>query len=293
MRPLLSVTTTGDPAQRHDTVIALADATLMVVWSYFGDALAMRPDRLEESRMDPEVPDPREPQLPRQSPDPRTRTIWILGTAVVVLAGVLVVVLSLFLLRSQDRDSETAATPRAGGAASSTQGVPVPRDGVGAATPLPTPNGPTTSAPVEQEASPEDNRSEWPGPNSVGLAPSPEFPASLPQWTSTRSWTVLPRYFTDFPWAKAPGPDYVTFPATMNGCDSSRFLVRWRAVNNNSQLVATYLDAAGTPGMQVTGNAGWMDLDQCHTPAFQLLDNADGSNLTDVTITVQQYIPAP
>lgn len=244
--------------------------------------------------MDPEVPDPREPHSPQQSQDPRTRTIWILGTAVAVLAGVLIVVLSLFLLRSQDRTSETAATPRAGGGeASTTQVVPAPLDGARATTPLPAATGPTTSTPVTEEASPEDNRSEWPGPNSVGLAPSPEFPTSLPRWTSTRSWTVLPRYFTDSPWAKAPGPDYAAFPATMNGCDSSRFLVRWRAVNDNSQLVATYVDAVGTPGMQVTGNAGWMDLDQCHTPAFQLLENADGSTLTDVTITVQQYMPAP
>ncbi|WP_144376940.1 hypothetical protein [Rhodococcus pyridinivorans] len=223
--------------------------------------------------MDPEVPDPGEPRSPRQSPDPRTRTIWILGTAVVVLAGVLVVVLSLFLLRSHDRDSETASPPQAGGGeASSAQTVPGLLDGAEATTSLPATTEPPTSTPVTEETSPEDNRSEWPGPNSVGLAPSPEFPASLPQWTSTRSWTVLPRYFTDFPWAKAPGPDYAAFPATMNGCDSSRFLARWRAVNNNSQLVATYLDAVGTPGMQVTGNAGWMDLDQCHTPAFRELD---------------------
>jgi len=105
----------------------------MVVWIYFGDAPAVPSDRSEESSMDPEIPDPREPQPPRQSPDSRTRTIWILGTAVAVLAGVLIVVLSLFLLRGQDRDSETAAPPRAGGGeASTTQVGPAPLDGDGA-----------------------------------------------------------------------------------------------------------------------------------------------------------------
>ncbi|MFD6677315.1 hypothetical protein ACFWDA_23500 [Rhodococcus zopfii] len=243
--------------------------------------------------MDSDVPEHGEPQPARHDPDPRTRTIWILGTAVVVLAGVLIVVLSLFLLRSRDADSEATSTPPAGGEATSAPTLPSTTDSAGEATRQSAPPPPTTSVPAEEDAPPERNRPEWPGPNFVGLTPSPEFPTSLPQWTMTRSWTVLPRYFDDSPWTEAPGPDYGAFPATMNGCDSSRFLVRWRAVNDTSRLVATYVDAVGTPGMQVTGNAGWMDLDQCHTPAFRLLGATDGSTLTDVTIAVQQYMPAP
>jgi hypothetical protein len=37
-----------------------------------------------------------------------------------------------------------------------------------------------------------------------------------------------------------------------------------------------------------------MDLDGCSAPAFTLAgDLPDGGNLTDVTVEVQQYTPAP
>ncbi|MFF2026884.1 protein kinase domain-containing protein [Rhodococcus koreensis] len=132
----------------------------------------------------------------------------------------------------------------------------------------------------------------WPGPQHAGLAPSPEFPQSLPQWTLKTSWTLTTRAFQDS-WSKAPGPGQSRFPATMNGCANQRFLVRWRAVNPNATVVATHLNAADKPTDQVTGNAGWMDLSGCYTPAFQFSASADRSTLTDVTIAVQQWVPAP
>ncbi|MEE2034792.1 hypothetical protein [Rhodococcus chondri] len=160
----------------------------------------------------------------------------------------------------------------------------------------PSDSGDATQIPQPpEEALPaaEESASAWPGPNTVGAAPSPDFPTSLPQWTLLRSWTVLPRIFEDSPWVEAPGPDYSTFPAAQNACGTGRTLVRWRAVNPSSEVVATDLNAINTPGTQVSANAGWMDLDLCHLPAFRLIDSADGSTLTDVTISIQQYLPAP
>nr|WP_271209019.1 serine/threonine-protein kinase [Rhodococcus wratislaviensis]GLK33465.1 hypothetical protein GCM10017611_03070 [Rhodococcus wratislaviensis] len=132
----------------------------------------------------------------------------------------------------------------------------------------------------------------WPGPLGMGLAPSPELPPNLPQWALQNTWNLTTRAFAD-EWSKAPGPGQSRFPATMNGCNNQRFLVRWRAVNPNATVLATNLNAIDSSGEQVTGNAGWMDLDGCHTPAFQFSDSKDASNLTDVAIAIQQWQPAP
>jgi serine/threonine protein kinase len=129
----------------------------------------------------------------------------------------------------------------------------------------------------------------WPGPGNVGLAPSPEFPQSLPQWALSKSWTETSRAFQG-KWTFAPGPGQSEFPATQNGCGLERFLVRWRAVNPHATVVATI---AGPRPAKLTGNAGWMDIDGCSTPAFQFASSTDPSNLADVTVAVQQWAPAP
>ncbi|MFC9355159.1 protein kinase [Rhodococcus sp. NPDC057014] len=132
----------------------------------------------------------------------------------------------------------------------------------------------------------------WPGPLSMGLAPSPELPQSLPQWALQNTWNLTSRAFAD-QWSTAPGPGHGRFPATMNGCNNHRFLVRWRVVNPNATVIATNLNAVDSPGEQVTGTAGWMDLDGCHTPAFQFSASTNASNLTDVAIAIAQWQPAP
>lgn len=110
----------------------------------------------------------------------------------------------------------------------------------------------------------ESTESDWPGTNSIGLAPSPEFPQSLPQWISKNYWSLTARAFPS-DWSPAPGPAQSKFPSTMNGCNNQRFLVRWRTLNPNATVIATDMDAAGRPGKQVSGSSGWMDLDGCRT----------------------------
>ncbi|NKS29259.1 hypothetical protein GS534_00775 [Rhodococcus hoagii] len=132
--------------------------------------------------------------------------------------------------------------------------------------------------------------SEWPGPNSAGPAPSPEFPSSLPQWTPTRSWTGTVRAF-ERQWTRAPGPDNLPYTAPQNHCGERRVLVRWRALNPNVSLIATNSDPREPS--RITGNAGWMDLDACHVPAFQFSSSEDASNLGDVTVAIQEWQPSP
>ncbi|MDH6284927.1 serine/threonine-protein kinase [Prescottella agglutinans] len=128
----------------------------------------------------------------------------------------------------------------------------------------------------------------WPGFTKVGLAPSPEFPQSLPQWALSQSWTDLPRAF-DTGWTKISGPDGKPFTPTMNHCGNWRYLVRWRAIHPDVVVTAGALNPVDNTDGQVTGNAGWMDLDNCHVPAFQ----AVRGSLADLTVSVQSWNPAP
>lgn len=143
------------------------------------------------------------------------------------------------------------------------------------------------------EAHPDSHAAEgtqWPGPNRSGAAPSPDFPTTLPEWTLSRSWTGTARAFPG-QWTAAPGPDNMPYTAPQNHCDSGRILVRWRALNPNATVIAT--DQAPRDPSLVTANAGWMDLDACHVPAFQFAASTDASTLTDVTVAIQQWSPAP
>lgn len=128
----------------------------------------------------------------------------------------------------------------------------------------------------------------WPAPNSIGLAPSPALTGRLNGWTLVEGWDSPVRAF-DASWSPATSSgkngDY-GFPNTMNGCDSTLFLIRWRAVTDGRQVTAGFVqadtgvafctdDAARnnmpTPkaGDTVTGAAGWMSLDGCQAPLFQ------------------------
>ena len=130
--------------------------------------------------------------------------------------------------------------------------------------------------------------------DSLGVASeAPDFPLELDHWTLQSEWSTLPRAFTD-QWSLAAGPSYDEFPATMNGCNDQRFLVRWRVVDEGVDVRAAMVDTVGGVWKQTSGHAGWMDLDGCYTPGFQLVGPTDaGSTLVDVAVEVQQYWPAP
>ncbi|MFV0458169.1 MAG: hypothetical protein ACK5MT_05290 [Actinomycetales bacterium] len=79
----------------------------------------------------------------------------------------------------------------------------------------------------------------------------------------------------------------------MNGCDTQRFLVRWRVVSG-CLVEARWNRSDVVFGPVVIAAGGWLDLDGCAGPEFHLSNvPGDGSTLADVTVEVQQWIPAP
>jgi hypothetical protein len=129
----------------------------------------------------------------------------------------------------------------------------------------------------------------------IGVAPIPTFPATLPHWAKHAAWSDLPRAF-ESQWTNVAGPHQERFPATMNGCDDQRFLLRWRTINQAVTVDAQPVGANGAQsGTQVTGAAGWMDFDGCQTPQFRFHGTppTGATNLTDVTVSVEQWLPAP
>jgi hypothetical protein len=127
--------------------------------------------------------------------------------------------------------------------------------------------------------------------DSLGVGDPPAFPDTVERWSYDAGCSDMTRAFVGENWTAASGPNYDVFPATMNGCDSQRFLVRWRSAGVAVQAAA--VDAIGSAYKQVSGESGWMDLSGCYTPAFRLAEPTEsGSTLVDVVVEVQQYRPA-
>ena len=91
----------------------------------------------------------------------------------------------------------------------------------------------------------------------TGGSPAPGFPDSLPGWRLNNSWDATTRA-TVADWTPAKGPDNGDFPTTVNGCDVQRFLVRWRAHDDQARIEARWINAAGIPGQSVSGHVGWL-----------------------------------
>lgn len=187
----------------------------------------------------------------------------VVGAAVIVAAGAAAIGYAALGSGPADRATGTAATE-----------VPVA---------LPQQQSVSDAAVAAASSTPD-----WPGFTNMGLAPSPEFPQSLPQWALSRSWSDMPRAF-DTGWRMITGEDGRSLTPTMNACGNWRYLVRWRAVRPDAVVTAGAMNPIDEVDSQVTGNAGWMDLDNCHVPAFR----AAGGSLADVTVSVQMWTPAP
>ena len=129
------------------------------------------------------------------------------------------------------------------------------------------------------------------GPNKARGTPVPVFPDSLPDWRLNNSWDATSRA-TVADWTPAKGPDNGDFPSTVNGCDIQRFLVRWRANDDQARIEARWINAAGIPGQPVAGHAGWFDLDGCTTPQFRFVTSDGIATRSSVSVSVQQYFPA-
>ncbi len=158
----------------------------------------------------------------------------------------------------------------------------VPDTGQDTAT-VPDPGTGTTSSPQSTSA--------WSaGPNKTGGSPAPGFPDSLPGWRLNNSWDATTRA-TVADWTPAKGPDNGDFPTTVNGCDVQRFLVRWRANDDQARIEARWINAAGIPGQSVSGHVGWFDLDGCTTPQFRFITSDGVATRSSVSVSVQQYFP--
>lgn len=149
----------------------------------------------------------------------------------------------------------------------------------------------TATAPESGTTSTAQSTSAWSaGPNKAGGTPVPVFPDSLPEWRLNNSWDATTRA-TVGDWTPAKGPDNGDFPTTVNGCDIQRFLVRWRANDDQARIEARWINAAGIPGQPVAGHAGRFDLDGCTTPQFRFITSDGVATRSSVSVSVQQYFP--
>lgn len=128
--------------------------------------------------------------------------------------------------------------------------------------------------------------------NGVWAGEPPDFPQQIERWQLRSSWSTPTRAF-DESWSEVSGPDHEPFPATMNGCDQTKTLVRWR-VSSEGTVRSSWRDSSGTPeatGDAASGTAGWMVLDGCQTPVFKHIGFNSGT-LSDLAVSVQQYQPS-
>lgn len=136
----------------------------------------------------------------------------------------------------------------------------------------------------------------WPTTPQAGPG-AQAFPTVLPHWSLSTSWDDHAlRTFTG-QWVPMDGKDFQTFPDTMNGCDQQLFLIRWRALSPNARLRVGYGNSYADPSVPVqnlatAGDSGWIVTDGCGVPEWQFLGDGQGSTLMDLTVEVQQYVPA-
>lgn len=120
--------------------------------------------------------------------------------------------------------------------------------------------------------------------HSPGTGPPP-FPDAVDGFALSSEWRETVRAFNGTEWATIH-----EFPATMNGCSLQRFYVRWRAVNEQSTVQATFLSTDDIVLEDpVFGATGWMSGYGCGQPAFRMKSSTDGSTLTDVVVEVQKW----
>ena len=131
------------------------------------------------------------------------------------------------------------------------------------------------------------------GADSAGASP-PEFPTQVEGYDLAYQEALDPsRAF----WQQ-PNPVW-GFPATMNGCAQQRFYLRWRPLDENAQIQATWTyNGTGTiepDGGEATGKSGWMSSYGCTVPAFAVVGHdtytGPGNPITDVVVELQVWTP--
>lgn len=137
-----------------------------------------------------------------------------------------------------------------------------------------------------------ENSDEWGAVGGMGEG-SQAFPKSRDGYTLDTEWDSQSRAFEDTVTLIGDETDAEEFTPTMNGCNLTDYLVRWRTVDEDRTVTAYAVDSVGDTHGEVTGSDGWLHLDGCHVPGFEF-DSADDdiSNLADITVTVQTWRPS-
>jgi serine/threonine protein kinase len=118
----------------------------------------------------------------------------------------------------------------------------------------------------------------------------PAFPTSVQGYTLARSKTAITRTFVQ---SLSDWDTVFDFPVTMNGCAQHRFFIRWRALDTNATVNATFVSSDTPPLVEktpVSGAVGWMSGNGCGQPGFHMaFEESGGGNLTDVAVTYKVW----
>lgn len=133
--------------------------------------------------------------------------------------------------------------------------------------------------------------------DSIHGGQGPEFPDDLDGWQQQNEWTETTRAFGG-QWTSVCGSAACAdpYPATMNGCASQRFLVRWRSLNG--VVLFAYGEVTGDVGTVVEkqlakpAQQGWAELTGCSWPLWQY-PPGHPSTLGDIAVSVQRWTPRP
>lgn len=112
-------------------------------------------------------------------------------------------------------------------------------------------------------------------------------------WNHSFACKGVVRIFEGNGWTGIPN-----FPATMNGCSSGVFMIRWRSASRDIRIESTlgYYDLTVGPAVkQKVGTFGYMYGTNCDQPMFKFshAPNADDSTLTDVYYELKFWQAAP
>lgn len=128
----------------------------------------------------------------------------------------------------------------------------------------------------------------------IGSGSTVDLPDRFPGWVLDKQWSTLVRAFTDS-WTSVSIADRLDlYPASMSGCASHRFLVRWRSITEVPVRFAVGV-LTGDVGTIVEEELveptveGWAQLHGCDWPLWQYVQQPSGSNLGDVAVELQHW----
>jgi serine/threonine protein kinase len=281
--PAVLNTLRKDPAARPPARALAADPTAFALPADLAPTVLAAPAAGATSVLPPVQPSPPGPTTAETPPPSRAK--WPIVAAVAAVIAVVVAVVAIVL------------ATRSGSSTSASSSSPV-RSPTAPTSPSSTPSSPSSSASSSSPSSsaPPSSSSPagptWPPLGTVlqarpaGSTP-PDFPTSVDGYAKKSTSTTTARTSTGSTWERVNN-----FPVTMNDCALQRFYIRWRTIDQNATVQATFLDANGSQQLApVSGAVGWMSTDSCGQPGFRL-ENAGGATAADVALTIQIWTPS-